>query len=789
MNKLHNSWSDAKLAVFTAGDDSQGMNAAIRAVVRMAHYLGCTVMYIKQGFKGMVAGGDNFTEASWISTEDIAGVGGTILKTCKCPEFVERATRMKAAKNLIENGIQNIVAIGGDGTLKGVHSLQKEWQSIIRSLDDKNLVDKSLLHKYKSLRVVGIVSSIVNDVCGTDMAIGANSAIHKILEATDAIATSASSTRAAFVIEVMGKTSGYLALAAAVACDASMVFLPEWPPQGDWREELYSKVRDDHLMGVECIIIFVSEGATDRFGKPITSSDVCCVLTEKLNINCQATVLGHVQCGGVPSAYDRVIAARMGAEAVVALKGLTDEHGSCVIGINGNEISHMSMEKCLETNDLLEHHLVDKNFMEAVRLRGRHFQSLLSSYVLLHSMRSNPGIIDLPLSRDRTVAVIQVGKACVGQCLIIKSFVGFCQSRGFSVLAIKDGFEGLLKGTVVRLCWDVVKHWSSRVNDCLGSCRYPAAHYGLENIDAAIQNLGLCGLLLVGSFPAFESLYQMYEKVGTYRNFGIPMCMVPVTIMNNIPGCEISIGSDSALNEIVGYCDKMKRLAKANKNYVYIIETLGQNCGYLTTMCAVCVGADAAYIRQEVVNLDTLLQDVDHIKNKIQKSGVRNALILRSEFANENYTSDFMHKLFTEEGAGVFSCRTGSVGQVQLGVLPSPMDRKSGTIYGLRSGEWLLNTVEAISPMNGMIYDESPKNKVVLCLNKRIIMFRPVTRLLAETDLQLKVPTYNWWLKLRPLIRILTQHYEEDYEMESTDDNEDTPQEETTQLFDHAVGV
>ncbi|CAL1548332.1 unnamed protein product, partial [Lymnaea stagnalis] len=369
-----------------------------------------------------------------------------------------------------------------------------------------------------------------------------------------------------------------------------------------------------------------------------------------------------------------------------------------VIGIHGNEITWVSLDACLEKTKRLEKHLQERQFCDAVRLRGKLFQLLLSSYVILHGMRSSPSIDHTFMSGIRRVGIIQVGRASMGQCIVTKAFVGYCQNRGYSILGIKDGFEGLLKKSFISLSWDQVKDWSSKINDCLGSTRLPASAHGLDRINDAIAHLNLSGMMILGTFPAFESLCEFYEARFKYRYLGIPMCMVPVSVLNNIPGTEVSVGSDSALNELVSYCDKMRQVAKANKNYVYIIETMGQNCGYLTTMCAVCVGADAAYIKQEPFTLDTLLEDAGHIKKKIAKSGERNALVLISECGNQLYNTDFVHKLFAEEGKGVFSTRSGSMGQIQLGVLPSPLDRQNATIQGLRCGEFLLQTIESITP-------------------------------------------------------------------------------------------
>ncbi|XP_012940783.2 ATP-dependent 6-phosphofructokinase [Aplysia californica] len=428
-NRSHNSWLGATVGVVTAGDDSQGMNACIRAVVRLAMYLGCDVYYIKQGFKGMVDGGENIVEATWISTSDVIGHGGTILKSYKCPSFTERESRLKAVHNLLKAGISNIIAIGGDGTLRALNVLHEEWPLLLRELHDRNQITRELAAKHKTLRAVGIISSIVHDVCGSDVAIGVDSALHRIIEATDAIATTSSSSQQVFVVEVMGKKSGYLALTAGLACDASMIFIPEWPPEGDWTEELVNKIKEDVAVGKEGILVVVSEGATDRQGKPIKAEEIRAVLARKLNLDTRVTVLGHVQRGGIPSASDRYLASRMGAESVLALRDLPEDMSACAIGMVGNNVSCLDIGYCLENTEKVWQCMLDKNYTEAVRLRGRLFQSFLSSYAILHSLRP-AAVLSIPgMSGVRKIGVVKIGKTTLGHCCVTKSVVGYCLSK------------------------------------------------------------------------------------------------------------------------------------------------------------------------------------------------------------------------------------------------------------------------------------------------------------------------------------------------------------------------
>lgn len=200
------------LAVFTSGGDSQGMNAAVRAVVRFGIYLGCKVYFIREGYQGMVDGGENIEEAGWSSVSGIIHKGGTIIGSARCKDFREREGRLRAAKNLIDRGISNLVVIGGDGSLTGANRFRQEWSSLLDELLETGKIDAETRGKFSHLNIVGMVGSIDNDFCGTDMTIGTDSALHRIVEAVDAIIPTADSHQRTFIMEVMGRHCGYLAL-------------------------------------------------------------------------------------------------------------------------------------------------------------------------------------------------------------------------------------------------------------------------------------------------------------------------------------------------------------------------------------------------------------------------------------------------------------------------------------------------------------------------------------------------------------------------------------------------
>jgi 6-phosphofructokinase 1 len=259
----------------TSGGDSPGMNAAVRAVVKTALTHNVDVFAIYHGYEGMVTGGDQIRKMNWDSVGGILHKGGTIIGTARSKEFRERHGRLQAAQNLVEHNIDNLVVIGGDGSLTGANLFSEEWPDLMKELVNTRKITQQQADLHPRLNIVGLVGSIDNDLSGTDMTIGADTALRRISEALDAIGSTAASHQRSFVVEVMGRNCGYLALVSALASGADYVFIPERPPQTeDWEEELCHKVRANKEAGKKTSLIIIAEGARDQFGNAIKSHQV-----------------------------------------------------------------------------------------------------------------------------------------------------------------------------------------------------------------------------------------------------------------------------------------------------------------------------------------------------------------------------------------------------------------------------------------------------------------------------------------------------------------------------------
>ena len=203
-----------KIGVLTSGGDASGMNAAVRAIVRTGLDRGLEVWAVCEGYRGLIEGGDRIRPLRWSDVGGIIHRGGTVIGSARSDEFRTREGRLKAARNMLQLGIDSLVVVGGDGSLTGADVFRGEWPELVEELVARGAVDAAVAARHPRLTVVGLVGSIDNDAAGTDMTIGADTALHRITEAIDAIGSTASSHQRAFIVEVMGRHCGYLALMA-----------------------------------------------------------------------------------------------------------------------------------------------------------------------------------------------------------------------------------------------------------------------------------------------------------------------------------------------------------------------------------------------------------------------------------------------------------------------------------------------------------------------------------------------------------------------------------------------
>ncbi|HRF32722.1 MAG TPA: 6-phosphofructokinase [Cyclobacteriaceae bacterium] len=316
----------SKIGVFTSGGDAPGMNAALRAVVRAAIYYKKEIYGIMQGYEGMIEG--DIVKLGARSVGNIIQRGGTILKTARSKEFRTKEGREKAFLNLKKHGIEALVAIGGDGTFTGLHKLQEEY----------------------SIPAICIPGTIDNDIAGTDFTVGFDTATNTAVEAIDKIRDTALSHNRLFFVEVMGRNSGYIAINSGIAGGAVATIIPEETMKLD---ELFAKLDEGGKTNKKSSLIVVAEGS--KLG---SAMELAKKVSERNNyFDIKVTILGHLQRGGSPTYFDRVLASRMG---VAAIEGLLNGERDVMVGIRNNQIVYNDFDTIMK-----HHHEIDS---EALRI-------------------------------------------------------------------------------------------------------------------------------------------------------------------------------------------------------------------------------------------------------------------------------------------------------------------------------------------------------------------------------------------------------------------------------------
>jgi 6-phosphofructokinase 1 len=294
-----------RIGVLTSGGDSPAMNAFVRAVVRRGLGYGMEVFGIKRGYEGLIEGDIDPMDAR--SVGGIIDCAGTILGTARCPEFKTKKGQLEAMHNLNKHGIEGLVILGGDGSLRGA----------------------MVLHE-RGIKVIGAPGTIDNDMCGTTMTIGVDSALNLALQAVDMIKATASSHRRAFLIEVMGNECGYLALVTGIAGGAEMICIPEVPFE---LEDVAYRLEDAYIRGKAHGIIVVAEGAAYN-ARAI--EEYLCGRAEEIGFkDVRSTILGHIQRGAPPTAFDRLLATRLGAAAVDLLH---EDKSGVMVGLGADKV-------------------------------------------------------------------------------------------------------------------------------------------------------------------------------------------------------------------------------------------------------------------------------------------------------------------------------------------------------------------------------------------------------------------------------------------------------------------
>jgi 6-phosphofructokinase 1 len=727
-----------RLAVLTSGGDAQGMNPAVRAVVRTALHHGAEIFAVYEGWQGLVDGGDRIRSVTWNDVSNIMNRGGTVIGTARSAAFRQREGRLRAVRHLVQHGIDRLVVIGGDGSLSGADLLRQEWPSLLSELLAAGTIDQETAERHPALMIAGLVGSIDNDMLGTDMTIGADSALHRIVEAVDAIGSTAQSHQRSFVVEVMGRHCGYLALMSAIAGYAAYVLIPEWPPDPGWERDLCEIIKNGRAAGRRHSIVIVAEGAHDTANRPISSDYVRQVLEERLGEDVRLTILGHVQRGGAPSAFDRWMSSILGHAAVEEVLAATANSVPRLIGLRGNRVAKEPLMECVAQTRELAERIAARDYDTALMMRGDSYTETIHVFRSISQALPNAQTT----RRDTRIAVLHVGGLAPGMNAVAGAAVRLGLDRGYTMLGINGSFRGLMDGDIRELQWGDVEGWSGRGGAELGISRHVPTVRDLYAISRGLEEQRVSGLLIIGGWDAFEAAHTLDRERERYPAFQIPTICLPATIDNNIPGSELSVGADSALNLIVDAIDRLREAGTATRR-CFVVETMGGFCGYLALVGGLSGGAVRVYLHEEGITVRELADDVERMVASF-RVGQRLFLTVMNEKASPMYTSDFLSRLFEQESQGLFDARQVVLGQTQQGGAPSPYDRILATRLAAHSIDWL-----------GFQIDSAATGGAVIGMHEGRIRVLPLRDTGELADWEHRRPVHQWWMRLRPIIDVL----------------------------------
>lgn len=731
-----------QIGILTSGGDAQGMNAAVRAVVRTALDRGVDVYAIYEGYQGLVDDGDYIRKMTWDSVGGILQLGGTVIGSARCDDFRQREGRRRAAKNLIKTGIDGLIIIGGDGSLTGANLFRQEWASLVAELLAANEITAEEAAEYPNLSIVGLVGSIDNDFSGTDMTIGTDSALHRITEAVDAITSTAASHQRTFVVKVMGRNCGYLALMGALATGADWVLIPESPPDVEnWQDVLAERLKAGRKAGRRDSIVIIAEGARDRKGNYIGSSDVARALEERLNEEVRVTVLGHVQRGGRPSAFDRNLSTLMGYEAVNTILSVKPEDEPVVIGIRNNRMTRLPLMESVRRTQAVAEAINAGDYERAMSLRSSSFKDAFNTFKTM--VRALPRPVD-PAQKRFRIAVLNAGAPSPGMNTAGRAAIRLGLDAGHIMFGVRNGIEGLINDEIEEMNWMSVTGWVSRGGSMLGTTRRVPKGRDLYAIARVIEDRHIDALLIIGGWNAYESAFTLLNERANFPSFNIPIVCLPASINNNLPGSEFSIGTDTALNSITDAVDKIKQSAVATRR-VFVVEVMGHYCGYLALMGGMATGAERVYMHEEGIKLRDLQTDVEKMLTGFQ-TGKRLGLIIRNEDANPVYTTNFICSLFEEEGGEVFDVRPAILGHLQQGGDPSPFDRIQATRLSRMCLEYLVEQC-----------NKKEYNSAFIGIQNGQIRFHDMRDFDRMIDSEHQRPKDQWWLALKSIASLLSK--------------------------------
>merc|ERR1719402_556101 len=454
----------------------------------------------------------------------------------------------------------------------------------------------------------------------------------------------------------------------------------------------------------------------------------------------------------------------MGCEAVLALIESTNETPSCVIALKGNQMIRIPMMEAVERTREVGLAMAAKEWDRILQLRAGGYKRNIGIYKALGANKPASPLTDL---EGVKIGIVNIGAPAGGVNAAVRAVVRICINNNVTPAVIKDGIGGLVdQNGVHEYKWWDVRNFTQHGGTNIGTSRKLPSDYGVDRLLAAIKAYRLSGLIIIGGYEACTCARQLSKG-----NCPIPIIVIPATLSNNIPGTELTIGVDTSLNAVVDSCDRIKTSATGTKGRVFIIETMGGYCGYLSCIAGLASDADSVYIDEKPPTSRDILNNVQHLIKKM-KGPVKRGIVIRNEKASSNYTTDFLHSIYSEEGKGTFDVRTITLGHIQQGGAPSPFDRSYATKCGSIATEEIIKIIKEhwVSPR--AVCDLGTKKSCqLLGIIGRKMVLNDLHELTEISDAKKRRPIaeQQWWLNLVSMQRIMANYRDQNYHTEVND--------------------
>jgi 6-phosphofructokinase 1 len=425
-----------------------------------------------------------------------------------------------------------------------------------------------------------------------------------------------------------------------------------------------------------------------------------------------------------------------------------------MIGVRENKITRVELMQAVAMTREVSDAICKKDFERAMALRGPEFRESLLDFFATANLQNDRMV---PPSKRIRVAILHMGAPAGGINAAVRAAARYCIRQGHTPLAVHSGFRGLLVDSVIELTWLGVDSWMARGGSELGTNRtLPSCD--LDAVASKFQFYQFDALMMIGGFETFKSLLILEEGRKRYPAFRIPMVHLPATISNNVPLTDYSLGSDTSLNALVDACDAIKQSASASRNRVFVVETQGGKCGYIATMGALATGAVIVYTPENGMSLDGLRADVKFLKTRYGfdvpgKSEGR--LVIKSEASSNVYTSEFITKMFGEEGGTLFDSRSASLGHTLQGNIPSPMDRARAVRLSLKCMTFIEDHHDRLQNLPPEARNASPESAAVITIQGSTIKWVPLQEMVQHADMENRRGKNPWWLKTKELVEAL----------------------------------